>query len=461
MKPEVPNNDRSDSEISRRSFLLGLAGITCLTLPLPADSTVGLFEPFSFAVISDVHLCNDRADTFMLLRESQLFLQEVVGRLNEEKLDFVIFTGDQVEVLGRNQANWQLFQDIAQSINAPWSFVLGERDLADDLPVDKIRTYGPDWKSRGIETDKSYWSQSPLPGVHIIGLDTSRPNSPTGDMGTRQLEWLKGDLTANKRKFTIVFSHHPLLPPPPYDGGPPWDDYILPPGPVVREVLGSSPYVKLAISGHVYASKVQREKDIWYVSCPGLVVYPCAYRIFKVTPDAITMETRQIAFPALVKKAKKLLIGSSPAYKYSSSDPESFVPVLEGARVDNDALLPLPSGKEAQALPKSKPPKAAKKKKEKKEKKSKRSKGDDGSESSDKQGQTNGSTDSESKIGPGKVSPPGAEDTAPDKPSFERQMPERPPSGKASGPDKQAQPGPETLPDPSPVPKLERSKPDK
>ncbi len=446
MKPEDLTNDRSGSEISRRSFLLGMAGMACLTLPLPADSAVGLFEPFSFAVISDVHLCNDRADTFMLLRESQLFLQEVVGRLNEEKLDFVIFTGDQVEVLGRNQTNWQLFQDIAQGINAPWSFVLGERDLSDDLPVDKIRTYGPDWKSRGIETDKSYWSQSPLPGVHIIGLDTSRPNSPTGDMGTRQLEWLKSDLAANKRKFTIVFSHHPLLPPPPYDGGPPWDDYILPPGPVVREVLGSSPYVKLAISGHVYVSKVQREKDIWYVSCPSLVVYPCAYRIFKVSPEAITIETRQIAFPALVKKAKKLLIGSSPAYKYSSSDPESFVPVIEGARVDNDALLPIASGKEAQALAKSKPKKAAKKKKEKgkedkKEKKSKKSKAEDTSKKS-----SNPANE------PVEEAPSPTDKSSPDNPAPEKPSPEPAALNQSDIKRQQPKPGSDAPPEPSPAP---------
>jgi 3',5'-cyclic AMP phosphodiesterase CpdA len=339
--------------ISRRTFLAGAAA-ACFLLPLEAGASVGLFEPFSFAVVSDVRLCNDRPDTYMMLRESQLFLQDIVRQLNDEKLDFVIFLGDQVEALGRNQANWQLFQDIAQGLNAPWSFVLGEHDLADELPVDKMKVYGPDWRSRGIETDKPYWSQTPLPGVHLIGLDTGRANSPTGDMGSRQLEWLKGDLAANRRKFTIVFSHHPLLPPPPYDGGPPWDEYILPPGPAVREVLGSSPYVKLAISGHVLASKVQREKDIWYVACPSAAAYPCAYRLFQVTPDAITMTSRQVSFPALVKKAKKLLIASSLAYKFDSAKPEAFVDLLAGTRLDSDALLPLAAGAEAKALAKTK-----------------------------------------------------------------------------------------------------------
>lgn len=363
MFPDEPWSNEFGA-VSRRTFLAGIASLACLNLPLPAFS-MGLFEPFSFAVVSDARLSTDKPDSFLLLRESQLFLQDVVRQLNDEKLDFVIFLGDQVDSLGKGQSNWQLFQDIMQGLQAPWSFVLGEHDLADDLPVDKMRQYGPDWRGRGIETDKPYWSQTPLPGVHIIGLDTSRANSPTGDMGTRQLEWLKSDLAANKRKFTIVFSHHPLLPPPPYEGGPPWDEYILPPGPAVREVLGTSAYVKLAISGHVYTNKVQRERDIWYVSCPSLAVYPCAYRIFRVSPEAITMESHQVAFPALVKKAKKALIGSSLAYKYDKAKPEAFVLVSEGARLDNDALLPIAQGKEAQALGKQKPKKAGKKKREK------------------------------------------------------------------------------------------------
>ncbi len=334
--------------MSRRTFLLGAAGLAFLKLPLPARASVGLSEPFSFAVVSDVHLCNDRPDSFLLLKESQLFLQDAVRQLNDEKLDFIIFCGDQVEALGRNEANWQLFQDIAQGLNAPWSFLLGEHDLLEEMPVDKMKVYGPDWKHRGIEASKPYWSHNPVPGVHIICLDTSRPGSTTGDMGSKQLDWLKNDLESNKRRFTIVFSHHPLLPPAPYDGGPPWDEYILPPGPAVREVLGSSPYVKLAVSAHVYISKVQREKDIWYVSCPSLVVYPCGFRIFRVTADAIIVESRQIGFPALVKKAKKLLIGSSLAYRYDSVKPENFLELTCGGKVDHDALLPLTAGKEAQ-----------------------------------------------------------------------------------------------------------------
>src|SRR5262249_44752140 len=209
------------------------------------------------------------------------------------------------------------------------------------------------------------------PGVHIIGLDTSRANSSTGDVGPRQIEWLQKDLEKNKRKFIIVFSHHPLLPPPPYDSGPPWDEYICTQGPAVREVLGKSPKVRLAVSGHVHVSKVQQEGSIWYVSSPSLDVYPCAYRIFRVTPENITIETYQVNFPALIKKARKSMAESTLSYRYDQGKPERFLALLDGERTDNDVLLPLATGGTAQPLPKKKkkkgkPPQKEKPKKEEK-----------------------------------------------------------------------------------------------
>lgn len=343
------------NRFSRRTFLLGIAGLcSTITLPLPAWGAVGLYEPFAFAFVSDVHLATGMPDSYKLLHESQLFLQDVVKSLNQDKLDFVIFGGDQVDALGKDDSNWQLFLDVVQTLNAPWSFVLGEQDLVDVTPVDKMRTYGPDWKGRGIETDRPYWSFNPLSGVHIVGLDTSRANSPSGDMSRRQLEWLKTDLEQNKRNFIIVFSHHPLLPPPPYDGGPPWDEYICPQGAAARELLAKSGKVRLAVSGHVHVSRIQQEGDIWYVSCPSLAVYPCAYRIFRVTPESISVETFQVSFPALIKKARKNLATSTLAYKYDPARQERFLEVVAGQHLDNDALLPLAPGQSARPLPKKK-----------------------------------------------------------------------------------------------------------
>ncbi|HEY9785006.1 MAG TPA: hypothetical protein V6D17_06345 [Candidatus Obscuribacterales bacterium] len=349
---------RSISVMTRRRLLFALTSVIALGVPRQSEAYVGLFQPFAFGYVTDAHLATGRADTYKLLQESQLFLQDVVKSLNNERLDFVIFGGDQVEGPGKDDSNWQLFLDVAQSLSAPWNFVLGEADLMGPGVVDKMRTYGPDWKGKGIETKTPYWSHDPLGGVHIIGLDTSRRDATYGEISNKQLEWLKDDLARHQRRFTIVFSHHPLLAPPPYDGGPPWDDYITHQGASAREVLGTSKYVRLAVNGHLHVSKVQQERDIWYVSSPSLNVYPCAYQIFRVTPETITIETYQVNFPALVKKARKQLETSTLAFQFNNARPALFLDVAEGKDLDTNVILPLVPGKALQPLGKKKRQKA-------------------------------------------------------------------------------------------------------
>jgi hypothetical protein len=411
----------SEHQVSRRSFLFTLAAVTCFGLS-PEVKAANKFSPFTFGYVTDTHVCHGKPDSYLLLQQSQLFLQDCIKSLNNEKLDFVIFGGDQVETPGPDETNWQLFVDVAQVLSCPWSFVLGEKDVSGIPPVDKMKLYGPDWKAKGIQTDKPYWSQSPLPGVHIIGMDTSRADSTTGDISNEQLDWLKKDLGNNEGKFTIVFSHHPLLAPPPFDAGPPWDDYIIPQGANAREILGNSRDVHLAVSGHLHVNKVQQERDIWYVSTGSLDVYPCCYRIFRVTPESITVETYQITYPALVKKAKQMLDGSTLAFKYNEQRPGAFAELAFGGKIDNSAILPLVAGQSARPIDEKrlkqqekerkknehpeapakdeKKEKAGKKKKEKGEdvKKEKKEESAPDKESADKKSKTNKSkTESEKK----------------------------------------------------------------
>lgn len=349
-------DNEADFEITRRTFLLGVSALTSLTgltaLGQRAEAADFNFQPFSFAVISDVHLATGQPDNLKLLQESQLFLQDVAKALNETNPDFVIFAGDQVEGPGREDAYWNLFIDVMAAVSSPWYFVLGETDVTGPSPVDRARTYGPDFKARGFTSGKSYWSCDPVKGVHLVGLDTAKANSNTGDLSEAQLRWLKEDLSDNRGKFTIVVSHHPLLPPPPYDGGPPFEDYTTAQGASAREIMGSSD-VRLALSGHVPVNKVQRESGIWYVSCPSVSMYPCQYKTFQVTTSGIFMETHSIRYPALVKKAQKIMAGSSLAFQYSNHRPEQFLQLAEGNELDRTAALPLAAGP-AQKLRKQK-----------------------------------------------------------------------------------------------------------
>jgi 3',5'-cyclic-AMP phosphodiesterase len=331
-----------DNFISRRSFLLGALATTMwpISLPVKAESS---FQPFSFAFVSDIHLTHGVPDTFVLTNESQLFFQDVVSKLNQQKLDFVLFGGDQVHGPGKDDENWQLFLDIAQGLNAPWSFVLGEYDVTGgDGPVNKMRTFGPDWRGCGIETDNPYWSMSPLPGVHVVGLDTSHPDTTTGHIDAKQLAWLRDDLQKNSDKFTIVTSHHPILTPSPFATSQvQLMDYLLPNAEEVREVITSVGNVGMSLSAHLYVNQLARAGKTWFVSNPGLVTYPCAYKIFHVTPETINMQTVQVSYPALIKKAQDLL----PSYPLSNRVPlpkrTNFVSFAKGNDAAWNSTLPV------------------------------------------------------------------------------------------------------------------------
>jgi DNA polymerase III gamma/tau subunit len=149
-----------------------------------------------------------------------------------------------------------------------------------------------------------------------------------------------------------VVSHHPLLAPPPYDGGAPWDDYVLPNGADAREVIATSPDVRVVLSGHLYLNKVQLENNVFHVSCAGLNIYPCEYKHFVVNKTGITMQSYEVPFPALIKKANKALAASTLASKYNRQKSDAILQLCEGEEQDQNAFLSLGSNKTIRPLSK-------------------------------------------------------------------------------------------------------------
>lgn len=349
----MQDENRTNRGMSRRAFVTALASLPLINLATSETAAAAsAIKPFSFVYLCDSHLCNGKPDNaYKMLQESQLFLQESIKGINALKPDFVVFGGDQVETVGKNEANWNFFLDVAQGLKCPWYFVLGEDDVVSErIPVDKQRQFGPDFKGRGITGSDTWWSLDPVDGVHLIGLDTSIANSTGGDISSQQLEWLKNDLSSNRGKFIIIVTHHPLLPPAPYDGGPPFDEYILPDGADVREILTSD--VKLVLSGHLYINKAQLERYTYHVSCAGLDIYPCQYKYFRVSKDSILMESFEVPMPKLVKRAEEALVASSLASKINQRKPAEVVELFRGQDEDQNAILSLGANKSIQALSK-------------------------------------------------------------------------------------------------------------
>jgi 3',5'-cyclic AMP phosphodiesterase CpdA len=337
------------NSISRRKFVLSCLAAACIPKALAATSSnnkfeSNSFEPFSFAFISDCHLTSRQADNFMLLQESQLFLQDAIKQINLLRPDFVVFGGDQVQSVGDSDVNWQLFLDVLQNLDCSWHFVLGESDVSGSVPIHKMHTYGRDWKGKGLNNNESYWSCDPMKGVHLIGLDTSQPNSVTGHIDHTQLQWLEKDLNQNPSPLTIVISHHPLVANTNYE-----KNYLLPQAESVCNLLNKSGSKIFSISGHTHLSKIQKQANIWYVSTPSLDVYPCAFKFFRFTPTEIQIDTYQVHFPALIKKAKQQLANSSLANSLTNSRNGDFMRLAVGNHIDQNAIIYLEEGDKIEA----------------------------------------------------------------------------------------------------------------
>ncbi len=102
--------------------------------------------------------------------------------------------------------------------------------------------------------------------MHLIGLDTSVANSQTGNITDDQLDWLKKDLIQQNGEIILLASHHPLLPPAPFNSGKIGDQYLLPQGPAIEEILNGISTPIIALSGHIHISKIEQKKNVWYIS---------------------------------------------------------------------------------------------------------------------------------------------------------------------------------------------------
>jgi len=296
------------------------------------------FEPFSFAFLTDCHLTSHLSDNYMLLQESQLFLQDAVKQINLLQPDFVVFGGDQVQGVGDDDVNWQLFLDIAQYLDCPWYFVLGETDIAGNFVTDKMRTFGRDWKGRGLNNSQPYWSCDPICGVHLIGLDTSQANLVDEFMDQNQIDWLKNDIGQEGNRLNIVVSHHPLFDP---GHGYQDKDHLLLKGNVVSKIFEAAASPVICLSGHNHISKIEKSNNISWISSPSLDIYPCAFRFFKINAEELAVETYQVNFPALIKKAKTNLLNSDFAHSLSSVKNNDFLRLVAGSKSDQNNKFPL------------------------------------------------------------------------------------------------------------------------
>ena len=156
------------------------------------------------AQITDPHikakgkLAYKKVDTENNLRRCVSHVQSLVP-----KPDVVLVTGDLTD-FGRED-EYALFRELMTPLGIPFYVIPGNHDTRDGM--------------RQAFTDHDYL---PSEGdylqyvvedyvVRLIGLDTTVPGKPEGNLCAERLAWLDGALKQEPLKPTVLFMHHPPI----------------------------------------------------------------------------------------------------------------------------------------------------------------------------------------------------------------------------------------------------------
>jgi 3',5'-cyclic-AMP phosphodiesterase len=174
--------------------------------------------PFRFAYISDSHLYERTLN--------QRFVRSIVKAVDDVNAldpqpDFVLYGGDLAQLGAPSQL--EMGKRILSGLKAPVKMMVGEHDWYLDLGEKWQEMFGPptysfDWKGVHVVVlqsvyEKDFWTALKMTPEQrmqtVAGLDNATQSR--FEVGEKQREWLKNDLSKVKPETPIVvFSHSPL-----------------------------------------------------------------------------------------------------------------------------------------------------------------------------------------------------------------------------------------------------------
>lgn len=301
-------------------------------------------DEFSFAHITDLHLDVRGVSTWQHREKSvPLFIDALrqLGRL--QQLAFIVFGGDQVHPGPHDRDSLFVFQQWTRQLDVPYYILLGNAEVSPVPGASKLlkADYQLAWRGRGLGAERTSWAFDPVRGVRVIGLDVTKDGVPYGEAGPDRLRWLEAELAACRdRKLVIVVTHQLLWPASPKDLTPEWSLWMVRDHQEVRSVLERFPNVRLVLSGHHHASRIETVNGITYAADPAIVSFPCAFRLISIAKDGIRLRNIGLDDRANVGRARDLLLHDPYARFYDPDKPENVLVFSAGpTEQDRESLI--------------------------------------------------------------------------------------------------------------------------
>lgn len=321
-------------------FLL-LLGIT-----VSAANANEKFSEVRFLVFSDPHISlpasNTRSnDAKMEDLSVPLFQSALNSAKTVEGVSFALVLGD----LTKDAEPWNidLFRQMIGELDMPVYCLLGNHE-ASPIPgqgqnVQLKHLIGSSkgattWvlQGKGFVGPAGYYSFDPVPGIHIVALDTTKVEDWGGNVPQEQLDWLVNDLEANKGKFTLVIGHHGLVP---FDDremkNPDWERFYVQNREEVLKILEKYTDVRYYLWGHRHVSNAARERNgIQHIVNASTVTYPMAYSVYDLEPKALRYKVIDVPADAATWESAKAFM-SKDAWQgpVGEKDPESILRYVE------------------------------------------------------------------------------------------------------------------------------------
>ncbi len=235
-------------------------------------------ENVKFIQVTDVHLTQNNA----------LYLEDFVSDINTKyhDLDFVIFTGDNIDQA--NQNDLETFLSIVKKIKTRKYVVIGNHDVFKSKNLDKNLYMQLVRKNLG-----AYHSSKPnyvfkCKGVVFVVMDGVKEliPGPGGYFKQAEFDWLDKTLTKYKKDRVVIIQHFPLL-----DGKA-----------RRNEVYNKQEYLDLlkkhnnvisVISGHYHENREEFKDNIYHVLTMKFV-NNTYYKIIEIDPDLPMVYTQLI-----------------------------------------------------------------------------------------------------------------------------------------------------------------------
>ena len=306
---------------------------------------IGRKKSIKFAHITDTHVTFSGKNGTALKEESFNIFRDVIGQVNDmPDIDFILFGGDNINNTDPDAKDFNEFMNIMSTVKVPYFAQFGNREVSPIPPGVALSKsqYAEKMKGCGLDAGRYAWSVSPVPGLRILGLDTTIEGHDNGEISNEELNWIKEEIEKYPNDMIVTLSHHLFLPTWGSRDMPKWKKkYLLKNYQEVNDVFDAAPQVKACLMGHHHVSKIQTINGLHYIASPATVQYPHAFRTITIIDDAARLEFHQIRDQRIIELGKQNLSTSKNAEEYAGGSAGDILAYCHGSAGDNDVVLKL------------------------------------------------------------------------------------------------------------------------